>query len=77
MAERRNSEEAPETSPLQGTPIDRGTTKGSVGNLVGTGSDNLQATPQPALCGQQQYEGQLPNVAPSAIVQPVSGEAQQ
>lgn len=74
MTEMRNSGEAPETSPLQGTPNDRGTTKGSLGNLVGTGSDNLLAAPQPAICGQQQYEGQPPIIAPSSIVQPVIGK---
>ncbi|MGB4065308.1 MAG: AAA family ATPase [Azonexus sp.] len=66
MTEKRNSGEAPETSPLQGTPKDKGTTKGSVGNLVGTGFDKWMAAQQPAAFCRQQYEGQQPIIAPAA-----------
>lgn len=76
MTEKQNSGEAPETSPLQGIPTDRGTTKGSLGNLVGTGSDNLQAAPQTTNCGQHQYEGQPPIIAPAARMSPANGEVQ-
>jgi hypothetical protein len=47
----------------------------SVGNLSPTGFDNLGAGAD-RYCGQYQYGGTMPNVAPAARVQPVAGEVQ-
>lgn len=66
MTEKKNSGEVPETSPLQGTPTDRGTTEGSLAGTIGTGSDNLPPVPADAVGGQYQYGGTVPNVAPIA-----------
>ncbi|AMW35188.1 hypothetical protein HEQ62_01565 [Haematospirillum jordaniae] len=46
----------------------------SVGNLSPTGFDNLGAGAD-RYCGQYQYGGTMPNVAPAARVQPAAGEA--
>lgn len=57
-----------ETSPLNGLGA-------SVGNLAAQGFDNLGAGAD-RYCGQYQYGGAVPIVAPAARVQPVAGEVQ-
>lgn len=47
----------------------------SVGNLAAQGFDNLGAGAD-RYCGQYQYGGTMPIVAPAARVQPVAGEVQ-
>lgn len=47
----------------------------SVGNLAAQGFDNLGAGADRS-CGQYQYGGTKPIVAPAACVQPVAGEVQ-
>lgn len=46
----------------------------SLGNSTPTGFEALQATQQPTICGQQQYEDQAPIIAPAPIVQPAIGK---
>ena len=47
----------------------------SVGNLAAQGFDNLGAG-APRTCGQYQYGGTMPIVAPAACVSPVVREVQ-
>lgn len=47
----------------------------SVGNTAAQGFDNLGAGAD-RYCGQYQYGGAVPIVAPAARVQPVAGEVQ-
>lgn len=54
-----------ENRPLNGLPA-------MVGNITGQGFDNLQAAQQAAQCGQYQYGGTMPNVAPAGAVQPAA-----
>jgi hypothetical protein len=48
----------------------------SLGNFAAQSFDDLQAAQQTATCGQYQYGGTMPIVAPAARVSPVAGEAQ-
>ena len=48
---------------------------GIVGSLAAQGFDNLGAGAD-RYCGQYQYGGTMPIVAPAARVQPVAGEVQ-
>lgn len=57
-----------ETSPLN-EPVQ------SIGHLAPTGFDNLGAGAD-RHCGQYQYGGAVPIVAPAAPVQPAAGEVQ-
>lgn len=57
-----------ETSPLKEL-------NASLGNTAAQGFDNLGAGAAP-VCGQYQYGGTMPIVAPAARVQPVAGEVQ-
>ena len=58
-----------ETSPLNELP-------GIVSNIAAQGFDSLQATQQATPCGQHQYGGTMPIVAPAARVLPVVREVQ-
>lgn len=63
----RNTLPLKENRPLNGLGA-------SVGNLTPQGFDNLLATQQAAQCGQYQYGGSVPIVAPTDAVQPAAGE---
>ncbi|MBL8448575.1 MAG: DUF3987 domain-containing protein [Dechloromonas sp.] len=65
--EGRNTLPLKENRPLNGLGA-------SVGNLTPQGFDNLLATQQAAQCGQYQYGGAVPIVAPADAVQPAAGE---
>lgn len=73
---KENSEARHDPASLKGTPTDIGTAGASLGNLAPTGFDSLQATQQPAACGQHPTGGTVPNEAPAAAVQPAAGEVQ-
>ena len=70
-----NSGEGRNTLPLkENRPLKE--LNASLGNLTPQGFDNLLATQQAAQCGQYQYGGAVPIVAPAARVSPAAGEVQ-
>ena len=65
----RNPLRSKETSPLNELA-------NSLPATIGTGSDNLRGAGATPVCGQYQYGGTMPIVAPAARVSPVVREVQ-
>jgi len=74
--DQENSGGVTQPAPLKETPTDIGPTGSSLGNLAALGIDVLRAAQAGAACGQYQYGGTMPNVAPAAPVSPAAGEVQ-
>ena len=70
-----NSGEGRNTLPLKENRPLNGLAEASLANVSVQGFDNLGAGAD-RHCGQYQYGGALPIVAPAARVQPVAGEVQ-